>query len=52
MTTIRLEQALLDGLRRVKLDSGIPISEQVRRAILAWLTDRDPVRRAGRKGAR
>jgi hypothetical protein len=36
-TAFRLEPAILDGLREVKERDGIPTSEQVRRALAAWL---------------
>jgi Ribbon-helix-helix protein, copG family len=36
-TNFRLESELLDGLREVRERDGIPISEQVRRAIRDWL---------------
>ena len=35
--TFRLESELLDGLRRVKERDGIAVTEQVRRAVIAWL---------------
>jgi len=35
--TFRLEGEILDALQRVKEADGIPVSEQVRRALLAWL---------------
>jgi hypothetical protein len=36
-TNLRLEDDLLEALQRVKDRDGIPISEQVRRAVRAWL---------------
>lgn len=38
--TFRIEQELLDGLRTVAERDGIPVSEQVRRAIEMWLTSK------------
>jgi hypothetical protein len=38
--TFRLDPGLLDGLKQVKTRDGIPVTEQVRRAILAWLNAR------------
>ena len=35
--TFRLERHLLEGLEEVKRRDGVPISEQVRRAVIAWL---------------
>ena len=37
VTTLRIDDRLMDGLRTVKDRDGIPVSEQVRRAIVAWL---------------
>ena len=48
--TFRLEKQLLDGLLEIKARDGIPVTEQVRRAIQAWLHERDPLR-TDRKGA-
>jgi hypothetical protein len=36
-TNIRLETELLNGLRDVKSRDGIPVNEQIRRAVIAWL---------------
>jgi hypothetical protein len=33
----RLETELIEGLREVKERDGIPVTEQVRRAVIAWL---------------
>lgn len=35
--TFRIDQHLLDGLDEVKRRDGVPLSEQVRRALEAWL---------------
>ena len=40
-TTLRLDVDLLDGLQRVKERDGIGVTEQVRRAIRAWLEQKD-----------
>lgn len=40
MTAFRLEPEILDGLRTVKERDGIPVSEQVRRALVLWLRSR------------
>jgi hypothetical protein len=37
VTTFRIEQELLDGLQHVWKREGVAVSEQVRRAIRAWL---------------
>lgn len=36
-TTFRIDPALLAGLQELKDRDGVPISEQVRRAIRMWL---------------
>jgi predicted DNA-binding protein len=36
-TTFRLPPELLDALQAIKERDGIPVSEQVRRAIVMWL---------------
>lgn len=33
----RLPEELLEGLRQVRVRDGVPVSEQVRRAIITWL---------------
>jgi predicted DNA-binding protein len=40
VTTIRIDDQLMDGLRAVKNRDGIPVSVQVRRAIEAWLREK------------
>ena len=37
ITTVRIDDEILDGLRRVRERDGVPVSEQVRRALRAWL---------------
>jgi len=37
LSAFRIDPEILTGLRRVKERDGIPISEQVRRALLHWL---------------
>lgn len=37
VTTFRLDENLLDGLREIWTRDGVQPSEQVRRAIRAWL---------------
>jgi hypothetical protein len=36
-TAFRIDPEILDGLQAVKDRDGVPISEQVRRALTAWL---------------
>jgi hypothetical protein len=38
--TFRLEQELLDALQEVKERDGLPVTEQVRRAVRAWLDEK------------
>ena len=40
MTSLELPPELKAGLEAVKVRDGIPHSEQIRRAIRAWLTDK------------
>jgi hypothetical protein len=37
LTNFRIDEELLTGLERLRLDRGISVSEQVRRAIQDWL---------------
>jgi hypothetical protein len=37
VTTFRIEQELLDGMNEVWERDGVAVSEQVRRAVRAWL---------------
>lgn len=48
--TFRIDEQLLAGLARVRERDGVGISEQVRRAIAAWLIKKGATRR--RKRAR
>ena len=50
-TTIRIDDALLEGLQIMKDRDGVPISEQVRRAIQAWLESRGVSLKPERKRA-
>jgi predicted DNA-binding protein len=47
--TFRMEQELLDRLQSHKVASGVPVSEQVRRAIRQWLDEQEPLMKAERK---
>jgi len=40
LAAFRLDRDILDGLQAVKVRDGVPVSEQVRRALLAWLEAR------------
>lgn len=37
ITTFRIDDDLFDGLQEIKERDGIPVSEQVRRALRTWL---------------
>ena len=47
--TFRLESEILDALQQLKEQEGIPVSEQVRRALVAWLDSRNVTVKAERK---
>lgn len=52
--TFRLPDELLDGMKEVQERDGIPQSEQVRRALRAWLEERGivaPEKKTARKRA-
>jgi hypothetical protein len=53
-TNIRIDSELIDGLRFVLERDGVPVSEQVRRAIRMWLKSKGvKVKAANRRaGAR
>lgn len=47
-TAFRIDPEILDGLRAVKDRDGIPLAEQVRRALIVWL-QRKGVTKTARK---
>lgn len=51
MTTFRIDEELLEGLRAYQQQEGVPISEQVRRAIRMWLELKGVMAKAERKRA-
>jgi len=51
VTTFRIDQDLLDGLQEVWERDGVAVSEQVRRAIRAWLESKG-IRKSERKRVR
>ena len=51
VTTLRIDDRLMDGLRTVKDRDGIPVSEQVRRAMVAWLETKGVEVKTDRKRA-
>ena len=54
VTTIRIDEDVVEGLQFVKDRDGVPVSEQVRRALGAWLKLKGVDLKADRKrvGAR
>ncbi len=51
VTTFRIDEELLEGMRNVEERDGVLVSEQVRRAIRAWLATKDVNVKAARKRA-
>ncbi len=49
--TFRLESELLEALQEVKERDGLPVTEQVRRAVIAWLETRGVKIKTERKRA-
>lgn len=39
-TSVRIDEDILEGLRMVHERDGVPQTEQIRRALRAWLTER------------
>jgi hypothetical protein len=50
-TAFRIEPEILEGLHELKARDGIPISEQVRRALREWLERHGVIEKADRKRA-
>lgn len=40
-STFRIENELMTALREIKERDGVPISEQVRRALVMWIESKD-----------
>ncbi len=51
ITTFRIDEDLLEGLRQVWERDGVPVPEQVRRAIRGWLEAKGVLKEAERKRA-
>jgi hypothetical protein len=51
ITTFRIDQDLLEGLREVFERDGVTVPEQVRRAIRAWLEAKGVMKKTERKRA-
>ena len=52
LTAFRLDPAMLAGLEAVKDRDGIPIAEQVRRAVQRWLDEKGVSAEAARPARR
>jgi Arc/MetJ-type ribon-helix-helix transcriptional regulator len=52
ITSIRLDDEIMEGLRLVQERDGVPQSEQIRRALRAWLVQRGVLEEASKKTAR
>jgi hypothetical protein len=50
-TAFRLEPDILEGLQAIKVRDGVPISEQVRRALRDWIESKGVNVKAERKRA-
>lgn len=50
-TNFRLEEEYLDALRTIRDRDGIPLTEQVRRAILLWVKSKGVAVKAERERA-
>ena len=51
MSSFRIDDDLMAGLRLVRERDGVPVSEQVRRALEMWLESKGVTRKAERKRA-
>ena len=51
VSTFRIDDELIDGLREVWERDGVPPSEQVRRAIRMWLESKGVIKKAERPRA-
>ncbi|MEO8520055.1 MAG: ribbon-helix-helix protein, CopG family [Acidobacteriota bacterium] len=50
--TFRLDRHLLEALQAIKERDGIPVTEQVRRALTAWVQTKDiPMKAAPRRAS-
>ena len=49
MTAMRLDNALLAVMRKVKATEGIPLTTQIEMAVREWLTKRGTIKKTGRK---
>jgi hypothetical protein len=49
MTNFRLEEEMIAALQRIRERDGIPVSEQVRRALRAWIDEKGEAPKAAKK---
>ena len=50
-TAFRLDTTLLEAMRRVKLQDGIPVTTQIEMAVREWLVKRGALKKADRRRA-
>ena len=50
VTTIRIDESILAGLQTVKERDGVPVSEQIRRALSLWLEEKGVVKAERKRG--
>jgi hypothetical protein len=50
-TAFRIESEILDGLKEVRERDGVPISEQVRRALRSWLESKGVTKTSRKRAA-
>ena len=50
-TALRLDTTLLEAMRRVKLQDGIPVTTQIEMAVREWLVKRGVLKNADRRRA-
>jgi uncharacterized protein (DUF4415 family) len=51
LTALRLDEDLLEAMRRLQERDGISFSEQMRRALRPWLESKGVIKKAERKRA-
>ena len=51
ISTFRIDEELLDGMRQMQERDGVPVPEQVRRAIRGWLEEKGIKVKSERKRA-
>jgi hypothetical protein len=50
-TAFRIDPGIIDALQTIKIRDGVPLSEQVRRALLAWIESKGVSVKSERKRA-